>query len=245
VTASVACARESSGIRPKRSPMPVRRLASLTLQSTELWFCLATRITPRCVGRDLSGSEESDFRTAANHILRLVRHRIPPMSLVRVRLVNVRRVLTYAVMAGALTACCGCGANASHSSLNATSTTNSPPATIQAAATAWSKAYLTGTVADIQAMEGYQCSNHPSLSPAVLSAYLNAERAALANNLGTPVRMLRITGVLTRNVTATQGEAEVQYNLPAARVGNDSWVSYQIQNGRWKETNCHAPIGGV
>jgi len=123
-------------------------------------------------------------------------------------------------------------------------TFNPTPGTIQAAAVAWAKAYLTGTLADIHTMEGFQCSYHSSLSPAFLSAYLNAERAGLAKSLETPLNMLRITGVLTRNVTATQGEAEVVYNLPTAKVGNDNWVSYQIQHGTWKEINCHAPIGG-
>ena len=47
-----------------------------------------------------------------------------------------------------------------------------------------------------------------------------------------------------RNATATYGEAEVDYELPASVVGNDNWVTYQYQDGQWNETNCHAPIGG-
>ena len=45
-------------------------------------------------------------------------------------------------------------------------------------------------------------------------------------------------------MTATTGDAEVLYALPAAVVGNDNWVSYGYQHGKWKVTDCHYPIGG-
>ena len=45
-------------------------------------------------------------------------------------------------------------------------------------------------------------------------------------------------------MTATTGDAEVLYALPAAVAGNDNWVSYGYQHGKWKVTDCHYPIGG-
>lgn len=69
-------------------------------------------------------------------------------------------------------------------------------------------------------------------------------RLELQHTLGTPLRVIRITGVRTRNMTATTGDAEVLYALPAAVAGNDNWVSYGYQHGKWKVTDCHYPIGG-
>jgi hypothetical protein len=71
-----------------------------------------------------------------------------------------------------------------------------------------------------------------------------AERAEMEHYLAVPLASIRITGVQVRDVTATTGDAEVQYALPASVVGNDNWVSYGYQYGQWKETDCHAPIGG-
>ncbi len=69
-------------------------------------------------------------------------------------------------------------------------------------------------------------------------------RSELQHTLRTPLRRIRITGVRTRNVTASAGDAEVLYALPAAVVGNDNWVSYSYQQGTWKVSSCHYPIGG-
>jgi len=115
---------------------------------------------------------------------------------------------------------------------------------LRAAALSWSHAFLTGTVADIRNMEGTQCRSVPTVSPTVVKAYLKGMRAELQHYLGAPLHSIRIAGVRTRNVTATTGNAEVEYRLPASVVGNDDWVSYGYQHGKWKVTNCHAPIGG-
>jgi hypothetical protein len=113
------------------------------------------------------------------------------------------------------------------------------------AALAWAHAVFTGTVADIRSMEGSQCRSGPHYSPKVLNEYLKGMRSGLQHTLGTSLRLIRITGVRTRNVTATTGDAEVLYALPAAVVGNDNWVSYGYQLGKWIVTSCHYPIGGV
>jgi hypothetical protein len=112
------------------------------------------------------------------------------------------------------------------------------------AARAWSEAFLTGTIANIRSMEGASCLSGPTVAPTVAEAYLEAQRAEMEHYLAVPLASIRIKAVQVRDVTATTGDAEVQYALPAAVVGNDNWVSYGYQNGQWKETDCHAPIGG-
>jgi hypothetical protein len=115
---------------------------------------------------------------------------------------------------------------------------------LRSAAREWSKAFLTGTVADIRAMEGASCLSTPAVAPAEARAYLQAERVEMEHYLGVPLSSIRITGVQVREVTATTGEAEVHYALTASVVGNDNWVSYAYQHGQWKVSDCHAPIGG-
>ena len=61
---------------------------------------------------------------------------------------------------------------------------------------------------------------------------------------GRPPDKIKISRVVVRNVTSTSGEALVEYDLPATVVGNDNWVSYRVHNGRWKVSDCNAPIGG-
>jgi hypothetical protein len=149
------------------------------------------------------------------------------------------------VVTAILTACVGCSGASSSSSSVALPAPREPVGSIQAAAVSWARAFLTGTVADLKGMEGRECTaNTPQYSPAFLSTYLEADRENLERSMGVPINQIRIIGVTTQNVTATQGQAEVLYNLPSSKAGNDNWVTYQIENGRWKETNCHAPIGG-
>jgi hypothetical protein len=113
---------------------------------------------------------------------------------------------------------------------------------LRAAATAWAHAFLTGTLADIQFMEGTECLSHPN--PAVAATYLRGMRAVMERHAGVPLGSIRVVRVETRNITATTGQAEDQYNLPSGRAGNDNWVTYTYENGMWKVSNCHAPIGG-
>jgi hypothetical protein len=115
---------------------------------------------------------------------------------------------------------------------------------LRTAATAWSHAFLTGTLADIHSMQGASCRTGNHVSPTVVQAYLKATRLEMEHYVGVPLSSIRITGVQVRNVTATSGDAEVQYALPASVVGNDNWVSYAYQDGQWKVTDCDAPIGG-
>jgi hypothetical protein len=74
--------------------------------------------------------------------------------------------------------------------------------------------------------------------------YLRGERAVMEKYLGRPLDKIKISGVALRDVTSTRGEALVEYDLPANVVGSDNWVTYTIHHGRWKVSDCHAPIGG-
>ena len=97
---------------------------------------------------------------------------------------------------------------------------------------------------DIRGMEGAPCLSPTTASSMGMESYLTGMRAALEQHLGASLGSIGIKGVHVRNVTATTGDAEVQYSLPASVVGNNNWVSYGYQNGKWKVTSCHAPIGG-
>ena len=93
-------------------------------------------------------------------------------------------------------------------------------------------------------MEGTQCRSGPTVNPTLKEEYLRGMRAEMKKYLGHRLGSIRITGIRTRDVTASTGEAEVEYALPASVVGNDDWVTYGYESGRWRVTNCHAPIGG-
>ena len=139
--------------------------------------------------------------------------------------------------------CAACSTGASSHTSDSLPTDRGTPG-LRDAARAWARAFLTGTVSNIHSMEGASCLSTPTVAPTVLKAYVKAERAEMEHDLGVPLASIRIKGVQIRNVTTTTGEAEVQYALPASVVGNDNWVSYGYQDGQWKVTDCHAPIGG-
>jgi hypothetical protein len=157
----------------------------------------------------------------------------------------MRNTLRALVVSAILIGCIGCSGGPS-STPSMPRVPREPAGGVQAAAISWATAFLTGTVADIQEMEGRQCtSNSPHFSPTLLAGYLKVTRRSMEQSIGIPLDRIRITGVVTRNVASTQGEAEVQYDLPSSKVGNDNWVTYQVEDGRWKESSCTAPIGGV
>ncbi|MDP9335262.1 MAG: hypothetical protein M3Q30_18425 [Actinomycetota bacterium] len=126
-----------------------------------------------------------------------------------------------------------------------------PPAgntstSLKATAIAWAHAFLVGSLDDIKALQGPECTDHggTTLPIPTVSQYLRGERTVMQKYLGRPLDKIKISGVALRNVTSSSGEALVEYDLPASVVGNDNWVSYTIHDGRWKVSDCHAPIGG-
>jgi hypothetical protein len=98
----------------------------------------------------------------------------------------------------------------------------------------------------MQALQGPECADHSGTTIPIRtrSQYLRDDRAVMRKYLGRPLDKIKISGVAVRNVTSTSGEALVEYDLPATVVGNYNWVSYTVHNGRWKVSDCHAPIGG-
>jgi len=119
-------------------------------------------------------------------------------------------------------------------------------ADLRTAALAWSKAFLTGTPEDIARMQSPECAANTSttFSERFLTIYLQAERQVMRHHFGIDLSAIKIRGVLVRNVTASSGEAEVQYDLPESATGNYNWVTYELHAGQWKVADCHAPIGG-
>jgi hypothetical protein len=138
-------------------------------------------------------------------------------------------------------------AGTSVSSPSSTVPSSEQPKTVQEAARAWAKAYLTGTADDLRAMQGPEClSGVPALTAkneALAAAQLRQMRADLEHNLGVSLASIKVTGVRVRNVTVTSGEAEVQYNFPTSVIGNDNWVTYELHGGSWKVADCDGPIG--
>jgi len=126
-----------------------------------------------------------------------------------------------------------------------TKSTPSPKAAVRAAAKSWASAFLNGSPNDILRMQGPECRpTTTSVDMGQLRAYLDRSRHAMEQHFERPLRDIHIQRVAIRSVTATSGEAEVIYDLPAAVVGNDNWVTYARHDGRWLVANCHAPIGG-
>lgn len=119
-------------------------------------------------------------------------------------------------------------------------------ASLKATAVAWAHAFLVGSLDDIRALQGPECADNTgtTLPLQVVEQYLRGERSVMATSFGRPLDEITITGVTLRSVTNSSGDALVEYDLPANVVGNDNWVNYAIHDGRWKVSDCHAPIGG-
>ena len=66
----------------------------------------------------------------------------------------------------------------------------------------------------------------------------------MRRQLGKPLRQIHVRDVELRNVAGNRGEAQVIYDLPQEKVGNDNWVEFTLHDGHWMVSNCHAPILG-
>jgi len=122
--------------------------------------------------------------------------------------------------------------------------TGNPEADLRAAARTWVKAFLYGTPQDIRSLQGPECVSPPRFTDKEQRAYLKGVRAVMRNVLGRRLADIEIVDIELRSVTPTSGEAQVVYNLPVKKVGNDNWVEYRVHDGRWLIANCHAPLGG-
>ena len=147
----------------------------------------------------------------------------------------------------------GCGSSSGHAAPSVTASTttslqssraNPSHDSLRTAARAYANAYLTGAIDDIVNLEGPECLTGVKPTPALERRAGAALRAKLQRYLGVVPSSVKIRGVRTRNVTATSGEAEVEYDLPVSAVGNYNWVTYELHSGKWKVADCNAPIGG-
>jgi hypothetical protein len=130
-----------------------------------------------------------------------------------------------------------------------TTTLPSTPETaagLRAAAIAWAKTFLTGSPEATRRLQGPECRSSASRSipKAVRTGYLRALRTSMRRQLGEPLDEIRISGIELRNVSARRGEAQVLYELPVSKVGNDNWVEFTLHHGQWKVSDCKAPILG-
>jgi hypothetical protein len=160
---------------------------------------------------------------------------------------RVHRLLAPIAVIGALASgCSGPGSAASSTGTAALPPAGNSSGSLQATAVAWAHAFLVGSLDDIKALQGPECADQSgtTLPTRAVNEYLLAERALMAKHLGRPLDKIKIKSVAIRNVTSTSGDALVEFDLPANVVGNDNWVSYAIHDGRWKVSDCHAPIGG-
>jgi hypothetical protein len=120
-------------------------------------------------------------------------------------------------------------------------------AALRAAALSWAKTFLTGSPTGILRLQGPECrstSTSSSLPKAAVALYLRGLRASMRRQLGKSLTQIHVRNVELRNMTANRGEAQVVYDLPQARVGNDNWVEFTLHRGHWRVSNCHAPILG-
>jgi hypothetical protein len=99
----------------------------------------------------------------------------------------------------------------------------------------------------MKALESPECGgvSRATFPVETVREYLLGERAVMAKFLGRPLDKIEVTGVVLRNVTSSSGDALVRSDLSTNVAGNDDWVSYAIHDGRWKTSDCHAPIGST
>jgi hypothetical protein len=128
--------------------------------------------------------------------------------------------------------------------------TQQSEAGLRSAATAYANAFLTGSYRDLIVVLDPTCApNGAKLSSSQLAAgnaTLQRFRLALKRQTGINPADIKIHGVAVRNYTGRAGQAEAEYALPAAFVGNDNWNRYAYSGGRWHIAGCDliAPIGG-
>ena len=87
-----------------------------------------------------------------------------------------------------------------------------------------------------------------SISSTCGSHATDAGLAALRDFTSTPhgvsFSAIHIVSIETRNLTATNGEAWVHVDLSPDLEGNDNWLTYAVEDGRWKLTDCgQLPFG--
>jgi hypothetical protein len=139
-------------------------------------------------------------------------------------------------------------ANASSTSTTSPTPLKTVPDTkagLRAVGHGFAHAWLAGTAADILNTGGPYCASKASGTTKQQEAELKRLRASIKRETGVAASAIKITGVAVRNYTRSAAEAEVQYDLPVAKAGNDNWIAYKYAHGRWEVADCTLlPIGG-
>ena len=150
--------------------------------------------------------------------------------------------LKAVAVAGLVCVSVAVGGSAFAESKPTTAATRTLKATAIANATAW----LTGTADDIKRYQGPECASTKQREPSAAeeAAALDKLRAPWVKRMGRPLKTIKIQGARVRNVTAVSGEAEVEYDLPSAVVGNYNWVTFERHDGKWKVADCRLPFSG-
>ncbi len=102
----------------------------------------------------------------------------------------------------------------------------------------YAQAVLTCSSADVKASLSPECRSADHITAQIWSLF----RRFGERELGFSFDRIKVTGVQVQDVTTTSAQAEVEFNLSAA--GNYNWVTYVLDNGRWKVGGqCAMPVG--
>jgi hypothetical protein len=138
----------------------------------------------------------------------------------------------------------GCGGS-SHVATRGSSTSATATATLRTTSVAWAHALLVGSLDEIATILDSKCA-WPDISTAAdrkaSELYLQHIRTVLRSEMQMDLKAVKIRSVALRNVTASSGEALVEYELPPSAVGIENWVNYRLNDGQWRVVACQLPV---
>ncbi|MSV81239.1 MAG: hypothetical protein F2681_14515 [Actinobacteria bacterium] len=103
----------------------------------------------------------------------------------------------------------------------------------------YAETFLRGTADDINSWHSSSCTD------AITPDELVRVRAGIQQAIGSPADSIAITGTQVRDLGGGHAQASVTTDLPPAQEGNDNWINYQLEAGRWRVVDCTMlPFGG-
>lgn len=115
-------------------------------------------------------------------------------------------------------------------------------ATPEAAAAAYAEAFLHGTPDDYLALWSETCDQPEQ---PISAAAWEQQQEQIGEGLGVPVSEVEVTGAEVRDETESTASATATYDLSESVAGNDNWIPFVKEAGRWRVANCTLlPIGG-
>jgi hypothetical protein len=122
--------------------------------------------------------------------------------------------------------------------------TQAASGTLQSAARQYADAFLHGSPEEVTAAFGSSCESSSTSSGSQATEELQRLRSSMVQIFGRPLDEVKVVRVEVRDATNEAGDAQAVFNLPPRLAGNDNWVRYRVEGGRWRVANCHLPIGG-